>query len=186
MLFSTIVTNETELQQIHQLNQRNLKQNLSLQEIKEQGFVTWLYSPGLLKDMHNLAPSIIVKDNESVVGYALVTLKESRAFHADIKMMLQHLEQIIYQGKTFSSHNYYVMGQVCIDKKYRSQGIFQMLYEQHRKSYSNRFDMVVTEVSTSNLRSQKAHEKVGFKTIHTYFDAKDTWNVIVWDWSKQL
>ncbi|MDB5231258.1 MAG: family N-acetyltransferase [Chitinophagaceae bacterium] len=184
MLLPTIVTNEEELEQIYQLNQQNLKSNLSVEERNEQGFVTWLYSKELLNNMHRLAPSVIVKDEEKVVGYALVTLKESRAFHPDLKTMLDHLEELSYQNKKFSLHNYYLMGQVCIDKAYRGRGVFEMLYQHHKKIYGNRFDMLITEVSTSNIRSQRAHEKVGFKTIHTYPDAMDEWNVIVWDWYK--
>ncbi|MGI8582907.1 MAG: hypothetical protein ACR2KX_11945 [Chitinophagaceae bacterium] len=36
-------------------------------------------------------------------------------------------------------------------------------------------------IKTKNYRSQKAHEKVGFITIHTYNDALDEWNVVAWD-----
>jgi hypothetical protein len=61
MLRSTLVTNEDELLQIHQLNGQNLKRNLSVQMQTRGGFVTWLYSLDLLKKMHELAPGIIVK-----------------------------------------------------------------------------------------------------------------------------
>lgn len=30
----------------------------------------------------------------------------------------------------------------------------------------------------------KAHESIGFKTIHTFEDETDQWNIIVWDWNK--
>ena len=77
------------------------------------------------------------------------------------------------------------MGQVCIDKAYRGKGVFSMLYEQHKQSYSKHYQMLVTEISVHNYRSQRAHEKVGFKTIHTYTDAMDSWNLVVWDWRQQ-
>jgi hypothetical protein len=57
-----------------------------------------------------------------------------------------------------------------------------MLYQHHKKIYGDKYDMLITEISTSNIRSQKAHEKTGFKTIYTYTDAADEWNVVVWDW----
>ena len=43
--------------------------------------------------------------------------------------------------------------------------------------------MVVTEVATRNIRSLKAHEKIGFKTIKK-FQVKngEEWAIIGWDW----
>ena len=63
MLEVATVTNDDELIQIHELSKRNLKEHLTLQERNEQGFVTWLYSIDLLQKMHELAPSIIIKEN---------------------------------------------------------------------------------------------------------------------------
>ena len=57
-----------------------------------------------------------------------------------------------------------------------------MLYQHHKALYQQRFDMLITEISPANPRSQRAHEKVGFKTIYHYTDAMDAWNVVVWDW----
>jgi RimJ/RimL family protein N-acetyltransferase len=71
---------------------------------------------------------------------------------------------------------------VCIDIDYRGQGVFRLLFEKHKEVYNKRFQMLVTEISTSNAKSQRAHERVGFKTIHTYKDELDEWNVVVWDW----
>jgi hypothetical protein len=84
MLKAAIVTTDDELLQIHQLNQQNLKQNLDKEAQKNEGFVTWLYSFELLKKMHQLSPSVIVKHEDKVVAYALTTLKESKPFHIDL------------------------------------------------------------------------------------------------------
>ncbi|HVE61655.1 MAG TPA: GNAT family N-acetyltransferase [Chitinophagaceae bacterium] len=182
MLEVAIVNTEDELAQIYKLNQINLKQNLSETEKEEEGFVSWLYSMDLLKKMHQLAPSIIAKDQDKVIGYALVTLKEASEFHHDLKTMINSLEPLQYKNKPLFSYSFYCMGQICIDKNYRGKGVVNSLYQHHKKIYQNQFDLLVTEISTNNPRSQKAHEKLGFKTIHSYHDALDEWNVVVWDW----
>jgi hypothetical protein len=182
MLQATTVTREDELNQIFALNQQNLKQQLTIEEQKTEGFVTWLYSIDLLQKMHSLAPSIVVKDNDKVVGYALTTLKEASVFHPDLQTMFQNLEPLDFNGKPLFSYSFYCMGQICIAKEYRGQGLVQLLYQKHREVYSPKYDLLLTEISTSNKRSQQAHEKVGFKTIHTYRDALDEWNVVVWPW----
>ena len=126
---------------------------------------------------------MIVKDDDIAAGYALVTPREASTFHPDLKTMINNLETLAYQNKPLNAYAYYIMGQVCIDKAYRSKGIFNMLYLHHKKLYSNKYELLVTEISANNHRSQKAHEKIGFKTIYTYHDAMDAWNVVAWDWS---
>lgn len=137
MLKATTVSSDDELLQIHHLNQQNLKQNLDEEIQKQEGFVTWLYSFDLLKKMHQLSPHVIVKEGDRVVGYALTTLKAARAFHPDLENMFRNLENVQYQSKLLSLYNYYCMGQICIAKEFRSQGIVQMLYQKHREIYSS-------------------------------------------------
>jgi GNAT superfamily N-acetyltransferase len=182
MLRAKVVETENELEAIFLLNRKNLKKGLRPEEQSAEGFLTWLYSPELLRQMHELAPSIIIKDGEKVAAYALTTLPEARAFHPDLNAMFQHLEELSYKGQPLFSYRFYCMGQICVDKPYRGQGLVQELYSKHREEYHTRYELLLTEISTSNPRSQKAHEKVGFSTIHTYKDALDEWNVVVWQW----
>ena len=48
--------------------------------------------------MHQLAPSIIVKDDDKVVGYALVMLKEANLFHKDLDTMIKNLQPVRYKN----------------------------------------------------------------------------------------
>jgi ribosomal protein S18 acetylase RimI-like enzyme len=130
--------------------------------------------------MHDLHPGIIVKDDDTLAGYALVAFKEAKTFHKDLATMINKLEAIIYINKRLADYRYYVMGQVCVDKDYRGKGVFDMLYQHHKTVFKDMFDFVVTEISVSNHRSIRAHEKVGFKTIYSYKDAMDEWNVVLW------
>lgn len=182
MLKATVVTTDDELFQIHCLNQQNLKQNLAKNIREQEGFVTWLYSLDLLKKMHQLSPGIVVKDGNNVVAYALTTLKESQIFHNDLEIMFQNLESVSYKNKPLPFYNFYCMGQICVAKEYRGKGLVNLLYQKHREIYSSQYDFILTEISTSNLRSLKAHEKAGFQSIHIYSDKMDEWAVVIWDW----
>lgn len=184
MLQAVLVTTKEELQQINALNQQNLKQNITTEERDKEGFLTWLYPLPLLEQMQNLAPSVVVKNKDIIAGYALTTLKEAAPFHPDLQNMFESLSHLQYNGRPLFSYSFYCMGQICVAKEYRGMGIVKSLYQKHKEAYGQQFDLLVTEISTSNLRSQKAHEKIGFKTIYTYSDAKDEWNVVVWDWQQ--
>lgn len=182
MLLATTVTTADELQQIYDLSFQNLRTNISQEEIAKEGFTSWQYSLELLQQLHSQQPSVIVKDDDKVIAYALVALMESRVFHKDLETLMHGLSKLSYNDKLLNEYNFYAMGQICIHKDYRGIGVFPMLYDHHKELFQNRFDFVVTDISINNPRSIRAHEKVGFKTIYTYTDAVDEWNVVVWDW----
>lgn len=182
MLRATTVTTTEELTAIHYLNQTNLKQNLSVTEQEQEGFVTWLYSLELLKKIHRLAPSVIVKDVQRVAGYALMTPVEASAFHPDLKQMFENLKPVVYKGHPLFSYRFYCMGQICIAKEFRGKGAVNLLYKKHKEQYSTYFDFILTVISTKNVRSLIAHEKAGFTSIYNYTDATDNWDVVLWDW----
>lgn len=184
MLQATTVHTHEELHQISLLNQQNLRENLSADEKNAEGFLSWDYSFGLLLKMHHLAPSVIVKSGNQVAGYALTTLREAGVFHPELENMFQHIGGIAYKGLPLFSWRFYCMGQICVHKDFRGQGLVPILYAQHHAVYSQRFDLLVTEISSANPRSMRAHLKVGFKNIFTYTDQGEEWNVVVWDWKK--
>ena len=149
---ATVVTTNEELQQIHDLNQQNLKQHLDSDEREKEGFVSWLYPVELLRQMQELAPTVIVKDENRVVGYALTTLKEASSFHPDLKIMFANLESLNYKDRPLFSYHFYCMGQICIARDYRGKGIVQMLYHKHKQTYGEEYDFILTEISTRNPR----------------------------------
>lgn len=178
---ATVVTTNNELEEIVELSHKNLRTKISLAQ-QQQGFITWNYSFQLLKQMNDQCAHVIVKDNNNVVGYALVALKEASIFHKDLNGMMMHLETLQYKNKSLQQYKFYVMGQICVADDYRGKGVFQMLYQYHKKLFENNFDFVITEISTSNTRSMRAHEKIGFEIIHNYKNALDEWNVVLWNW----
>lgn len=183
MVRPTLVSTIEELQQILQLQQENHIQNIDESEMQSQGFVTLHHDLATLEQMHQIAPSVIIKDNDEVVAYALTMLRECRQLIPDLEPMFALLDSLNWKNKPLTNFSFYVMGQVCIAKKYRGQGLFEQLYAHHKKVYQSQFDLFVTEISTRNHRSLRAHEKVGFKTIYTHRDSLDEWAVVAWDWS---
>jgi L-amino acid N-acyltransferase YncA len=95
--------------------------------------------------------------------------------------MFEKFESLQWKNKSLNDYTYYVMGQICVDKQYRGQGLFDALYQKHKEVYSKQFDLIVTEIATRNHRSINAHKRVGFETIDTFTDDTDEWNVVAWD-----
>jgi ribosomal protein S18 acetylase RimI-like enzyme len=179
---ATTVSTTDDLQQILQLQKENLSINIDEQERKEQGFVTLHHTVEILQQMHDLAPSIIVKDGDRIAGYALVMPRACRELIPDLEPMFALFDTLSWNNKPLNDYRFYVMGQICIAKEYRGKGLIELLYHTHRDIYQSSYDFMITEVALRNQRSMRAHERVGFKTIHTHRDELDEWAVIVWDW----
>jgi ribosomal protein S18 acetylase RimI-like enzyme len=177
------VQTRAELEQILVLQRQNLKQELPEEEMRSQGFVTVHHDLAALERMHALAPSIIAHQGSELAGYALMMPRECRTLMPVLVPMFELFDRLTYQGKPLNDHRFYVMGQICIDKAHRGRGLFELLYHKHRELYQQRFDFIITEVAVRNQRSLRAHERVGFQTVHTYRDATDEWAVVLWDWS---
>lgn len=180
---ATIVTSTSELEQILELQRTNLVSGLPESERREQGFVTVMHTLELLQAMHRSAPSIIIKDEEKVVAYALTMLPEGRNLVPELVPMFSNMDHLTWKGKPLNEYRFYVMGQICVDKAYRGRGLFDQLYQKHKEVYSPDYDLMVTEIATRNTRSMRAHERVGFQTINVYRDELDEWAVVVWEWA---
>ena len=171
------VQSDAELQAILALQQLNLPRNISPAEAAAQGFVTVQHTLPILQRMHALRPSIVARDGDKLAGYAIVMPVECRSFIPVLEPMFARLDAMGFQSKRF-----YVMGQVCVAKEYRGQGVFDSLYAAHKQYLSGDFDSVVTEIAMRNTRSLRAHERVGFQIIERYRDETDDWAVVEWRW----
>lgn len=173
-----------ELEQILDLQRQNLAPRLTAEAARSQGFVTAEHDLETLERMHALAPSIVARTPERVVGYALTMFVEAKAYVPILAPMFEVFTSLRWRGRLLSSVPFYVMGQVCVARDHRGQGVFDALYGGHRASYAERFELLVTEIATRNARSLRAHERVGFEPLHRYRDSADEWLIVGWDWAK--
>ncbi|UII24448.1 GNAT family N-acetyltransferase [Fulvivirga maritima] len=179
-----LANSDEDLLGILELQRENHLANISSEIKNTEGFVTVKHTLPILRQMNEKAPQVIALDDSGkVVGYALVMVKDFKYLLPVLTPMFEAFEDITYKNKKLSESNYYVMGQVCVAKTHRGMGVFQSLYSKQKESYSHKYDICLTEVSSSNPRSIRAHEKVGFKTIHTFKDVTDEWHIIGWDWN---
>ena len=126
---------------------------------------------------------IIAEHEKTLIGYALVMPKALKKSIPVLVPMFDLLDTLVYKGRPVKDLSFYVMGQICIAKEFRGQGVFQSLYAAHKSFLSKEYDYCITEISTSNLRSMKAHLNLGFEVLHRFRDPQDEWNIVLWDWT---
>lgn len=173
---------DSELQGILDLQKLNLLSEISESEKLEQGFVTVRHSLEQLRLMHDIEPHVIAKEGEKVIGYILAMTKESRELVPVLIPMFEQFDRLTFGERLLSAYDYMVIGQICVDKEYRGQGIFDKMYEIYRSTFSSRYDFAITEIALSNFRSLRAHQRVGFKVIHEFDDSTQNWAIVLFEW----
>lgn len=183
MIRYTTAQTKHELQQILDLQARNLFFNVSSEEAIDQGFLSMQIELSMLEKIPGQYRHVIAKHDDTIVGYTLVMLREFRNAFDLLLPMFDEFDRLEYKGRKLADVNYFVMGQVCVAKEYRGLGIFNGLYRHLKHCMKDHFDLTVTEIATRNTRSMHAHGKVGFKVMKKYLSPQhENWAIVCWDW----
>jgi len=173
-----LVRGDSDLRAILALQASQLAAALGPEAAARDGFVTVSHDLETLRRMHALAPSVVAVCGPTITGSALVMPVEAAPWVPVLAPMFDLLRTLTFRGRPLTALRHYVMGQICVAPAWRGQGVFDALYEGHRRFLADRHDLVVTEIATRNGRSMRAHARVGFETIHVYRDATDEWAVV--------
>jgi GNAT superfamily N-acetyltransferase len=195
----SLAKSDDDLEGILQLHSANLRSNLSREEAIQEGFISAVYSMDDLRNMQEHTPAVIAKahadnDSEIVVGYALAVDKNSslRRNHPLLCDLFDSIDALdsssvsLSGGKGgFADMKYVVVGQLCVAKGFRSQGVAQRMYAHFKATMSGTYQCCFTDVSSSNPRSLQTHLKAGFRVISQTHYGDDTWNIVLWEWNKE-
>ena len=127
----------------------------------------------ILKAMQQACPHTIAKHEGKVVGFALSMTKD---FANDIAVLRPMFDEI---SKLVSTEKHLVMGQICIDKEFRKQGVFRGLYQFMKTVIClNTFDAILTEIDLKNHSFLKANESVGFVQLKDFKNENRSWGIV--------
>lgn len=173
MIRYTQASSIDHLEQILLLQRQNLPKNLIEGEKEREGFLTVEHSLEVLKAMNDECRHVIALENKKVVAYALCMHPKFAESIEVLKPMFYEINKVI-EGK----NNYMVMGQICVAKPHRGQGVFRRLYETMKEKLPEGFDAIITEVDAKNQRSIHAHRAVGFTELKRYQSEGKDWSLI--------
>ncbi len=131
----------------------------------------------ILKAMNDACPHVVAKSDGMVIGYALCMHPK---FADDIVVLRPMFDEV--EALHPKVENYIAMGQICVAKAYRGQGVFRKLYKTMREAVQPEFGLIITEVDAENERSLHAHYAVGFEELTTYRSEGQEWKVIWLRW----
>lgn len=183
MLCYTTAATSAHFSGILSLQKANLVEALKPEQKQSQGFLTVSHTYDQLKILNDIERHIIATENGRVVAYLLAMTAESRTAIPVLIPMFDMFEKIRYGESTISDFRYIVVGQACVDKEYRGQGIFDKCYQAYRDYFRAKYDFAITEIASTNMRSLAAHKRIGFQEIGSYVAPdKVDWRIVVWNW----
>ena len=178
------VSSDVELDGIRLLQRENLRKLIGETEASKEGFLTAEYSMEMLQQMHQFQPSIIAKDGDTIAGYVIITTKDSYGQHPLLDSLFDSIDALNYNDTPLKDVNYILVGQLCVGKAYRGNGLVQKMYGFYQQSLNKEYQYLITDVAQENPRSIKAHLKTGFEIIHTIQYGGIGWDIVLWDWRK--
>ena len=186
MIIYTTAQTDNDLNGILSLQKANLASNLTNEELASQGFVTVVHGFEELRRMNYIEPHIIAKRDDKVIAYLLAMTSASKEKIPVLEPMFEVFDSIYFNNKPVSAYNYIVVGQVCVDKAFRGQGVLDNCYEAYKKTFKDKYDFAITEIAIRNTRSINAHKRIGFRQLHTYAAPDgEQWSLVVWKWYDQ-
>lgn len=168
----TYPQDDTVLQAILHLQAANLPRNLTKAEAAAQGFLSVEQDIDLLRKMNEPYGHTVALDGNKLAGYALTMTTDLEERIPFLAPFFQSVKDLDWQGVPLRETPHVLMGQVCVAKAYRGQGVFGRLYQKMRQRMASHFNVIITEISAHNTRSLRAHEREGFEVILAY-DAPD-------------
>lgn len=118
------------------------------------------------------------------MAYLLAMTVHSKEDIPVLRPMFAVFEELSFAGKPLSHFRHIVVGQVCVDKRYRGKGVLDACYAFYKTTFQSNYDFAITEIDAANLRSLAAHKRIGFNEFHRYTapDGKE-WVIVLWDWN---
>ena len=173
---------EADMDGVVRLQQANLGPNLSEEQKHVGGHVTVETNPKLLKQVMDDEGVIVARDKDEIVGYIVpLTLEHARELPV-LDPFVARFRDLTYKGKNLNEYKYCILGQICVDQRYRGQGMFEELYKAFAERFADKYDLAVTEVGANNPRSLHAHTtKAGLDIAETYQGNGREWYILIFD-----
>ncbi|MEJ7914327.1 MAG: GNAT family N-acetyltransferase, partial [Chitinophagaceae bacterium] len=133
MFIYTTATSRSDLEGILALQKKNLPNILTPEEIRSQGFVTVMHSFIDLENLNNIENHVIARHQGVVIAYLLAMTRISGFDIPLLQPMFEMFSKVSFSDKKIAGFNYLVVGQVCVDKKFRGQGVLDSCYAYYKK-----------------------------------------------------
>lgn len=167
-MIRTSLASPSDIPGVLQLQEKYLFRNLSPEERKE-GFVTTPFTFKQIEEILKENGLFIAKKNDEVIAYIFAGSWKYFEQWEIFNYMVSRFPQLSFQGREITTSNSFQYGPVCIDKKYRGRGLFNLLFEEMRLEFLKKYPISITFINKINEVSTAAHtRKLGWEVIDEF------------------
>ncbi len=158
-MVKTRIGNKNDIGGVLSLQDKYLYSKLNEAERKE-GFVTTPFTVNQLEEIITQNGLIVAENEENIiVAYAFAGSWKYFEQWEIFNFMVSRFPKLSFQGNRITTENSFQYGPVCIDKKYRGNGVLNLIFEEMRMEFLKRYPISVTFINKVNAISTKAHTK---------------------------
>ena len=170
---------DSDLKAIQKLQSLNTMEVLSSEDRISEGFVTCIYDIRMLRTMCGDWKHVLAWDDQVLSGYALCMLGSTIESYPILQTMVEQFKVQRWRNRLVIDCNFVVVGQVCVAKGHRKQGVLQAMYAQFQEQFKETFELLITEIDSKNIPSLRAHLRFGFEEIIRYKERNGrTWVIV--------
>ncbi len=170
--------NPEDFQQIVELQNRNLRLNLSADDLTD-GFLGTAFTIDQFKEMDRSIAVVVAIENDKICGYLCASTPEFNESTPAPSAMLKACSRITYKGKVLTDYKFFVATPICIDKKYRGTGVYIGLCQKILELIPHEHELAVGFIHTENHRHLKAREKMDLEIVGQFSLGENTFHIIV-------
>jgi hypothetical protein len=175
-----------DIEGVLDLQKLYLVSNLTEEE-KKSGFVTTPFSVEQLTYVIKNEGLFIAKDNNKIIAYIFAESWDFFSQYPIFEYMISLFPKLEFLDFEINSTSSFQYGPICIDKKYRGQGLINLLFEFMRIHIVKRYPLSLTFINKTNIPSLKAHtEKLKWTVIDDFQFNDNHYYILAYDMNKPV
>ena len=168
-MIKTRIGNKGDIDGILSLQEKYLYRNLNELE-REKGFVTTRFTVSQIEEIIKQNGIFIAEnENDIIVAYAFAGSWSYFEQWEIFNFMVSRFPKLTFNGNKITTENSFQYGPVCIDEKYRGQGLLNQIFEEMRIEFLKKYPISITFINKVNAISLRAHtKKLGWVIIDEF------------------
>ncbi len=179
--------NKNDIEGVLTLQDSNLFSKMTEEE-RMNGFVTTPFTVELIEKIIEL-DGLFVAENEAkeIIAYVYAGSWEYFSQWEIFNYMVSRFDQLSFNNKKITTENSFQYGPICIAKSYRGQGVINLIFEEMRLEFVEKYPISITFINKVNTISEKAHtKKLGWKIIDEFQFNNNTYIGLAFDMTKSV
>ncbi|MGY8913684.1 MAG: GNAT family acetyltransferase [Flavobacteriales bacterium] len=186
-MIQTRLGNSSDISGVLELQGQNLYKNLCKDELKN-GFVTTPFTKEQIEKII-VQKGLFVCLNElgSIIAYVFAGSWDYFSQWEIFNVMTSRFPQLSFGDIPVTTTNSFQYGPICIQKKYRGQGIINRIFETMRLEFVDKYPVSITFINKINLISERAHtQKLGWQIVDEFEYNNNTYIALAFDMTKSV